>query len=170
MALAKKYRRRIEVDGRSYLWWVYEDLEACGATVLRVASEDGAFHVEQGLDQAEDLRHMHVLGSEFPGLQYSDGSLSRLRCPRFHAAAAVKPADVRKLIAWCLDPSKAVVLVDWQGEALSPRVIASLSSQARERPLKRPLQRTAGRRVSKRGRLDRRRRVSVASTGEARRR
>jgi hypothetical protein len=40
MAIARKNRRSIEVEGREFLWWVYEELEEEAAMTLAVASAD----------------------------------------------------------------------------------------------------------------------------------
>lgn len=170
MALSKKYRRRLELAGRPFLWWVYEDLEACGAMTLKVVSEDKKLLVEYELDQVEDVRYLFASGPEFPGLRYSDGALSRVRCPRFHDGDAVKPADVRKLIEWCLDPTKVLLLVNWQGDPLSDAVLSSLEATAREKPSNKPLQRRTGRRVPDRVRFGERRSRSYVGTVTARRR
>jgi hypothetical protein len=170
MAISKKYRRGLELGGRSFLWWVYEDLEACGAMTLKVASKDKKLLVQYQLDQVQDVRYLFVLGPEFPGLRYSDGALCRVRCPRFHDGDTVKPADVRKLIEWCLDPRKAVHLVNWRGDLLSEAVLSSLEATAREKPSTKPLQRTRGRRVPDRVRSGERRGRSHVRTRTTRRR
>jgi hypothetical protein len=170
MAISKKHRRRLAVSGRSFLWWVYQDMEACGAMVLKVASEDKRMLVEYELDQVEDSRYLRVLGPEFPGLRYSDPALSRIRCPRFHANAAVTPGDVRRMVEWCLDSEKAVKLVNWRGKTLSPKVVGALAATAREKLSNQPLQRTTGRRGSDGDRIDHRRRGSAGTIRAARRR
>jgi hypothetical protein len=115
MAIARAGRRRIEVEGRAFLWWVAEDLEEAGALTLYVASADKRFQVRYPLEQEDERRFLTVVGRELPGLPEARPSWVRLRCPRFGTAAAVTPATVRSVIDWCLDAGAERVQLDWLG-------------------------------------------------------
>jgi hypothetical protein len=118
MAIARKNRRSIEVEGREFLWWVYEELEELAAMTLAVASADKSFLVRYPLHQPDDNRHLTVLGREFPGLLEDRGSWARVRCPALTSGEVVKPSDARCLIEWCLHSERELVQVDWKGRDL----------------------------------------------------
>jgi hypothetical protein len=118
MAIARKYRRPINVRGRQFLWWVYEDLEECGALTLAIASEDKDFLVRYPISQPAENRYLTVLGREFPGLPNKRPSWERVRCPAFVSGEVVKPSDVRRTIEWCLHAERVLIRVDWMGREL----------------------------------------------------
>jgi hypothetical protein len=91
MAIAKKNRRCIIVEGREFLWWIYEDLECGGVVTLSVASLDKRFFVRYAIDQPDEYRHLCVMGPEFPSLSREDGSWVHVRCPILTSAHAVTP-------------------------------------------------------------------------------
>jgi hypothetical protein len=126
MAIARKDRRTIDVEGREFLWWVYEELEEAAAMTLAVASADKRFLVRYPLDQPDDSRHLIVLGREFPGLPNDRGSWARVRCPQWTSGKAVKPSVVRRLIEWCLHSERELVQLDWRGREL---VVAAAEGQ-----------------------------------------
>jgi hypothetical protein len=115
MAIARKNGRPIHVDGREFLWWVYEDVEEAAAMTLAVASADKAFLVRYQLHQPDESRQLSVLGREFPGLPDAREAWARVRCPTFASGEAVTPSDVRALIDWCLHTERELVRVDWTG-------------------------------------------------------
>jgi len=119
MAIARKNRRPIEVLGREFLWWVYEDLEEAGAMTLAVASADKDFPVRYALQQPDESRYLTVLGREFPGLPEKRPSWARVRCPALTSGKAVTPSDVRRLIEWCLHSTRDVTQVDWMGREVA---------------------------------------------------
>ena len=95
MAIARKNRRPFQVDGREFLWWVYEDCEAAAAMTLAVSSADKSFLVHYQIEQPDDSRHLTVVEREFPGLPAHRPSWARpvpsvhlrqgrktVRCPR----------------------------------------------------------------------------------------
>ena len=119
MAIARKNRRLIEIQGREFLWWVYEELEEAGAMTLAVASADKQFLVRYALHQPYESRYLRVLGREFPGLPERRPSWARVRCPSLTSGEAVKPSDVRRLIEWCLYSTRDVTQVDWMGREVA---------------------------------------------------
>lgn len=120
MAIARKSRRSIEVEGREFLWWVYEELEELAALTLAVASVDKSFLVRYPLHQSANTRYLSVIGREFPGLPKERANWSRVRCPALISEeAAVRPSDVRRLIEWCLHSEHELIPVDWKGRELA---------------------------------------------------
>lgn len=117
MAIARKLRRPIDVGGREFLWWVYEDLEEfAGSLVLAVASADKRFLVRYVLHQPDDSRVLTIQGREFPGLPAKRTGWVSVLCPAFTSGDAVKPSDVRRLIEWSLHSDRPLTEVHWTGE------------------------------------------------------
>jgi hypothetical protein len=114
MTVSAKGRRRIEVDGHSYLWWVERDAEECDALMLSLVSDDRRLHVRYPLVQADELRHIIVVGPEFRGTDQG-GPRRRFRCPAFGTFEMVTPKDVAALVRWCKTNDGALVRVDWNG-------------------------------------------------------
>jgi hypothetical protein len=96
MAVAKRKRRRIVVNGRSFVWYVtdgpilmsYRLPDGTGmlvALVIHIISEDKKFNVSYGLNQQDlpepYLPHLFVLGHEFPGVQKAP---TRIAVPRWY--------------------------------------------------------------------------------------
>lgn len=115
MAISTKRRRKIEVNGRSFVWWVAPDDDSPDV-LLRVCSSDKHFLVHYALGQQDARRHLAVLGPEFPPLQDAGGCWIRVRTPAW-GDAIVTPSLVRRIIEWGLDPAKEVVRVSWLGLA-----------------------------------------------------
>ena|SRR5688572_14582848 len=119
MGLLKKRRAKLVVDGRLYLWWVCQDDGYSYPNVLlRVVSDDKHFAVDYSLGQAAVRQRpfVAVQGREFPRVE--GGCWRRVVCPRWSDDATITPRFVRRLVDWCMDPEKQVVLVDWLGELI----------------------------------------------------
>lgn len=114
MAISTKRRRKIDVGGRQFVWWVAPDLEEAGLPTLHICSTDKRFIVRCVVGQGSDeARHLVVLGPELPPLDDAGGRWIRLRTPVWDDAI-VTPRLVRRIIEWGLDPAKSVVRIDWQ--------------------------------------------------------
>ena len=119
MAISTAKRRRMTVDDQTYVWWVVDDEEACGKSVLTVASPDKQFLVKFQLVQAEARRHVVVLGRRFRSRTDCGGCWRRFRCPQFGTGDSVTPKDVAALVRWCNLDANGVIEVDWQGTDIS---------------------------------------------------
>jgi len=117
MTISAKQRRRLEVDGEVYLWWVTESIEDdfVGTSVLSVSSLDRRFLVRYGLLQPDSSHYVVVLGARFQGLPDSAGPWRRFLSPQFGSSVTVTPKDVAALIRWCTDGSTSAVQVDHRG-------------------------------------------------------
>jgi hypothetical protein len=113
MGVRKKGRRRIDVEGRPFLWYVCDDPDSAD-TVLHIISEDKGFIVQYHLGQTGEP-FLIVLGPDFPGVPDAGGCWLRFRCPRWETDSGVTPGGVRRLIDWCLSAHKELVEVDWRG-------------------------------------------------------
>jgi hypothetical protein len=81
MGVRKSGRRRIEVAGRSFVWYVCGDPDSLDM-VLHVVSEDKRFLVNYHIAQpGEPL--LIVIGRDFPGVHDVGGVWRRFRCPRW---------------------------------------------------------------------------------------
>lgn len=117
MAITTKRRRKLQVHGREFVWWVASDDESFGVPTLSICSTDKKFLIRYALGQPEDRRHVVVLGPEFPPLTDAGGVWIRLRPPRWDDEI-VTPGLVREIIEWGLDSAKIVVRVNWLGATL----------------------------------------------------
>jgi hypothetical protein len=119
VAVRKKGRRKLVVDGRLFVWWVCESEPDCWiGEVLTVASEDGRFFVRFYLGQHPDRRFLVVQARELAGLSDAGGCWTRVRCPEWQSGPGIRPADVRRLIDWCFSPDQPRIRTDYRGEPL----------------------------------------------------
>ncbi len=116
MAVRKKNRRRIEVAGRLFVWYVCEDRDWPGL-VLHVISQDQRFVVRYRLAQRGE-QFLVVRGREFPGVPDAGGAARLFRCPAWEVGGVVTPGGVRRLIEWCLSADKPLVEVNWHNDPL----------------------------------------------------
>ena len=140
MGVLKKRRAKLVADGRLYLWWVCWDPDGYDHPLdmlLRVVSDDKHFAVTYRLGQAaaRPLPFVVVQGLEFPHAE--GGCWRRVVCPRWSDDAKITPRFVRRLVDWCLDPEKEVVLVDCRGELLEGSTDVRARADARLQPARR---------------------------------
>lgn len=97
MAVSKKQKRNITVDGKTYLWWVFDEVDQTefDGAQIKLISEDQSHYLKYGLDQEDDNRRVVV------GLHNNVG-LVQLECPKFEdEQGIITPSGIRKLIEWC---------------------------------------------------------------------
>jgi hypothetical protein len=95
MAVRKKGRSVIDVDGRRFVWYVHCE------THLRIASEDKAFVVSYRWAGEPELA---VIGPEFAGLSPTEPRPVILRPPAF---AYGSPAELaRRVIRWAFSSNE----------------------------------------------------------------
>ena len=121
MGVAKKYRRKIEIEGRCFLWYVKEDLDwlthnGC-PVALSIISEDKHFIISYGIGQAELYRHLVSLGREFPKISQPKTGYQRVRCPQWEQDGMITPEIVRQLIEWCFTYDVDAIEVNWRCES-----------------------------------------------------
>jgi hypothetical protein len=116
MGVALKGRRKLNVNGRDFVWHVREDDDSSNL-VLHVASTDKHFLVQHHLGQPEDTRFLVVIGPEFSGVARSDGTWRRFTCPRWESeSGTITPTSVRDLILWSLTDAQPRNEVDYTGK------------------------------------------------------
>ena len=118
MTIATKGKRNISVGNRDFFWYVSDDYDSA-FMVLRVASPDKRFVVNYHIGQPDAACHLIVLGKEFDGLAETKRGWRRVLCPRWEEDRAIKPAAVRRLIAWCVNENIELVEVDWTGAPIN---------------------------------------------------
>jgi len=104
MAVSRKRRRPIAIDGREYMWWVTQDDEppyvpSVGIS-LKVVDKSGDMYVEYHVGQPADVSHVVVKGKRFRAVTGCGGPHRRFRCPVFAAGPIVAPAQVAAFIRW----------------------------------------------------------------------
>ncbi len=118
MAVAKKNKRNIVVDGTTYAWFVRDDCEhsaVCAQFTLLIMSDNKEFFVHYPLHQQGERNFLVVLGKVFGGNGEFGGQWQRVACPEFETGAAVTPQVVRNIVVWALQ-DKANVFVDHLGK------------------------------------------------------
>lgn len=97
MAISKKGKRSIIVNGRAYLWWVfyeYDQTEFDGIQI-KIVAKNQAFHIKYGLQQAPENRYVVI------ELRHEAGRI-HVRCPRFeNGQGIITPSGISELIKWC---------------------------------------------------------------------
>jgi hypothetical protein len=120
-AVSRNTKRKIRVDGRLFVWWLYEEWEEPGPVTLAIASADKRFLLRYQINQPDDdSRYVTVMGRDFMGLSQPWSGWIRVHCPVLPRRDDVRPADVRKLLDWCLRPKAEVIRLDWEGRQLRP--------------------------------------------------
>lgn len=102
MGIPPKYKRKIKVAGREYLWYVCVDDEMrfVGAPhLLNVLTADRSFFVRFHLGLPADQSHLTVICAEFRGIQMGP-QWRRFACPEFVPSGNVTPKNVADLIEW----------------------------------------------------------------------
>ncbi len=125
MAVARKGKRRISVNRTTYFWYVAGDWDSFPYWVtgnphaVNIVSEDKRLIVRYHLGQQDsEGRHITVIGQLLEGARHS-GQWRRFRCPAWCDGDIVRPGDVRAIIEWCLDKTRPLIEVDWNGEPIS---------------------------------------------------
>src|SRR5690242_2742182 len=95
MAVRKKGRSNIVVNGRRFVWWVHQERE------VRIASDDKRFVVSY---HWHDSPRLAVSGPDFPGIEPSEKRPVWLVPPTI---AYRSPAGlVRQLITWAFSANR----------------------------------------------------------------
>lgn len=97
MPISKKQKRTITVDGKTYLWWVFDEVDQTefDGMQIKLIAEDQSHYLKYGLEQSDDNRRVVI------GLQNA-GVLIQLECPKFEdEQGIITPSGIRELIEWC---------------------------------------------------------------------
>src|SRR5690349_10226198 len=97
MAVSRKGRRKISVDGAEYVWWIVPQYDEWG-DALHVVGEARELHLVYALEQSDERRFVTVLGRAFRGHARFGDVHRRFRCAAVGQPGLVKPSDVAALI------------------------------------------------------------------------
>lgn len=120
MSIATKNRRKLNISGREFIWYVKDDPDSADM-VLHVASQDKKLIVNYHLAQPTNTRYLIVLGKEFSGLPDAGGCRIRVLCPEWETNSIITPASVRRLIEWCLSEKCELIRVNYMGLPVNNR-------------------------------------------------
>ncbi len=94
MAISKKGKRKIVVNSRSYLWWIFneQDQTAFDGFQIKIIAEDQGLCLLYGLQQDAKDRYVSI------GLRHDAGKL-HLLCPQFEDdKEIITPSGINELI------------------------------------------------------------------------
>lgn len=119
MAISRKGKRAIVVDGAEYFWWVRSSkgsltlhlVDSTGQLCLQYTSKD---YTSGG----DAWCHVAVIGPKFRSVSGCGGPHRRFRCPEFADSAAIYPKDVAELIRWSISERDDPVEVDETGSPI----------------------------------------------------
>jgi hypothetical protein len=114
MGARKKGRHKLDVEGRSFQWFVKQD-EDSAAFLLHVISDDKRFIVQYKLAQQERQRYLTVIGKEFGRVSGTGHCWRRFCCPAWENGGVITPSSVRKLNDWSQETNVSTEEVDSAG-------------------------------------------------------
>lgn len=103
MAVSKKGKRRIVVNAKPYLWWVFEEQDQTefDGTQIKIVAENQSLYFKYGLQQDAEKRYLVL------ALHHEAGKI-HLLCPKFeNESGIISPSGISELIKWSsLRPSE----------------------------------------------------------------
>lgn len=99
MAISKKGKRKITINSRKYLWWVfneYDQTEFDGNQVKLIA-EDQKIYFKYGLEQIDDKRYIVIALDQ-------NRYKVHLYCPKFEDdKGLILPSGLNKMVQWVIN-------------------------------------------------------------------
>lgn len=137
MTVSKKEKGTIVVDGKTYLWWVFDkvDQSPFDDAQIKLISEDQSHYIKYRLEQTDDNRSVVI------GLHNNPGHI-QLECPKFEdEKGIITLSGIRQLVNWCkAKPDETTIRIIKHAyepklhslskeriEALYKRILASLN-------------------------------------------
>lgn len=120
MAIAKKGKRLLIREGRSFYWYMKETEDWMHAYVgpqLHILSEDKHFLISYQPGQQTKNPFLIVKGEEFNGIEVCGGVWKRVKVPNWDDTT-ITPGFVRRLIDWCFAEKHQLVIVNYLGEVI----------------------------------------------------
>ena len=99
IAVSKKGKNRVEVNGREYLWWVFDehDQTTFDGVQVKVVSSDQTHIFQYGLQQLDGDRQVVFALRDYKRL------VSLTMSPKFeNADGIITKSGIKRLIDWCL--------------------------------------------------------------------
>ena len=126
MGVRKKGRRKLNLNGRLFIWYFKEDewnLIENGQgflsyePLLNIVSEDKKFIISYKPNQSKsECPYITIKGSEF-SQQNDTGCWQRVRTPDWDYEI-ITPKIVREIIEWCLNFKENLIFVDYFGKEI----------------------------------------------------
>jgi hypothetical protein len=114
MAVSRKGRRKIAVEGVEYVWWI-APADYFGGNALNIVGETNHLHLVYQLGGSV----LSVLGRRFRGHELTSGCHRHFRCPPVGSPDEIAPGDVAALIRWAIAPGLLPPEVHWSDGQLS---------------------------------------------------
>ncbi len=98
MAISKKNKNRTYVDGKEYLWWVFDehDQTAFDGLQIKAVCFDQTHFIKYGLQQEEDNRKVVLALKDYTKLVHLSSS------PKFESSdGIITKSGINRMIKWC---------------------------------------------------------------------
>lgn len=99
MAVNTKGKRKITVNSKKYLWWVFNEVDQTefDGNQIKIVAENQVGYFKYGLEQ--NLKERCV------AISLKNEKLKiHIQCPKFEDAnGIIKPSGIERLIKWCLE-------------------------------------------------------------------
>lgn len=118
MAVSKKGKRKLVLEDKEYYWYMkFTDDWMCAYNdpQLHIVSEDKKLVISYQPGQKNDHPFLILKAENVPGLVASTRSWRRLKVPAWKDDE-ITPGFVRRLLEWCYDENKSIVLVNYLGK------------------------------------------------------
>lgn len=97
MAISKKNKRKVIVDGKEYFWWVFDEYDQTtfDGIQVKIVSADQTHFFKYGLQQAEKKRRVVLALKNYTKSVH-------LSCPKFeNEERIITNSGINRLIQWC---------------------------------------------------------------------
>lgn len=98
MAISRKGKRKITVDGKEYLWWVFneQDQTEFDGNQIKVVASDQVGYIKYGLEQNDLKRYVVIALREH---KYK----VHFYCPKFESEEGIiSNSGIERLVQFCL--------------------------------------------------------------------
>jgi hypothetical protein len=103
MGISKKGKRKTIVEGRSFVWWVFEEIDQTefDGIQVKVVAEDQSLYLKYGLQQNESERYLVMTLKDHT-------SKIHVRCPKFEDDnGIITSSGIVAMVNWAkLSPSE----------------------------------------------------------------
>ena len=97
MAISKKNKRKAIIDGKEYLWWVFDETDQTtfDGIQIKVVSSDQTHFLAYGLQQSDSDRNIALALTNYTKLVH-------LSSPKFeNEEGIITKSGIIKLVRWC---------------------------------------------------------------------
>lgn len=97
MAISKKNKNRVIVDGKEYLWWVFDEIDQTefDGIQVKIVCADQTHFIKYGLQQYDEKRKVVLALRDY-------AKLVHLKSPKFEdEKGIITKSGICRLIKWC---------------------------------------------------------------------